>query len=1123
MQKNTAFATWNSYVHKIPKQKILFLMKVSIINFVIMLIALQLFASGRINGQNINDTQINFGVSKKSLKETLKMLGKESGYTLFYPSEKIDQQKTDLNVPFQTRSVASTLSLVLANSGLSYRQQGDKTIILFSSDKVETHVSPPTLISGKVTDNSGHELAGVVIKFKGNPKAAVFTNLKGEFNFFITNTDDYLVFSYVGYKTREVRIKDLKNPVSIVMEDVTGSLDEVQVTAYGTTTRRLNTGDQTTITAKEIEKYPSNNALVALQGSVPGLLITQNTGTPGSTYKVNIRGLNSISAGSDPFYVIDGIPYSGGSFSSQRGNTLSPNGAQAYDALSLINPLDIESINVLKDADATAIYGSRAANGVILITTKKGKAGAPRVDVNVFSGVRQMSKKLKLLNTEQYLDMRREAKRNDNAAILPTDYDLNGTWDQSKYTDFSDLFLGGNAYNSNAQVGISGGSTDLQYLVSANYRNITNLQKFAGGADQTSSLHFNLNSGNPSNRFSFTFGGGFSYNNNTMPPSDLIGSITSLAPNSPSLFNPNGTLNYENNTFDNPLRTTNQLANTSAYNLTSNLVLGYKVASGLTLQTTLGYNKQILDEFLATPTTAISPTSLANGSKPFSNFTHDNKMYWSIEPSASYTKEISSGVLTSTLGWSLQKQSSDTQLLQATGYSSDLLLGNIAGGTSITPFGSGVGISVYKYNAAFGRINYNWKEKYILNLSGRYDGSSRFGENRRFHFFPAAGAAWLFSSEDLFKNNFQFISFGKLRASYGVTGNDQISNYNYLTNYSLLLGTPYQGVPGVAPSNLPNPNLSWETVAKSNVGLELKFLKNRIGIEGNYYLNRSSDIISGNALASTTGFASINQNQQSKIVNKGFDLTVTTQNIQNDEFVWTSAILFTRQRNKLEAYPGLTPAQQLTLGQAVNSQKVYRYAGVNTQTGLYQFYDANGNITSSPSQTDDLVKVVDTNPNYFGSVSNTFTYKGFSLSFMFRYVKQVGASVRGILASSIFPGYPQTNIPTEMLDRWQKPGDNATYQKYSANFTAIIQQLQINRFSDVYYGDASYIRLQNASLAYQFPVKITRNIHLKNLRVYVNGENLATISHYGILDPENQSLQRVGPLRSIVFGLQTSF
>ena len=426
---------------------------------------------------------------------------------------------------------------------------------------------------------------------------------------------------------RSFLVKNIKQGITITLKQDIGKLDEIQIIAYGQTTKRFNTGDQTTVTAKQIENYPVSNVLSVLQGTVPGMVVSQSSGQAGSTYSVLIRGQNGLTTSSDPLYVIDGVPFNGGAFSSQKSNLLGSNN-RAYDALNLINPLDIESINVLKDADATAIYGSRGANGVILITTKKGKAGDAKIDVNVFSGFSEVPSLNPLLNTQQYLDLRHEAKKNDNSPIGTTDYDLNGTWDTTRYTNYPKLFLGGQGHNTNAQVSISGGANNVSYLVSGNFRRQSNAQELIGGREQESSVHFSLNSSSSNKRFNMTFSGGYTNSDNNIPAADLTGSAFSLAPNSPELFKPDGSLNFENNTFSNPLSPSKLIARTALTNLTSSLQVSYLIAKGLTAQTTVGYNKQGLNEFLANTLASISPSLIALGLKGSANYTYANKSYW---------------------------------------------------------------------------------------------------------------------------------------------------------------------------------------------------------------------------------------------------------------------------------------------------------------------------------------------------------------------------------------------------------------------------------------------------------------------------------------------------------------
>ncbi|MEN0055277.1 MAG: SusC/RagA family TonB-linked outer membrane protein [Mucilaginibacter sp.] len=1072
-----------------------------------------------------------------SYEKLFKTIEQQSGYTFVYDPDVL-RALPNFNIEISDANLIEVMDRTLANKPLNYKII-DNTVVVRLKETPITMVqsNKAILISGIVTGQNNHPLPGVTVKVKGSTIITGWvTNAQGRFVALVESKDVVLIFSYVGYQTQEVRVEDIKTPVGFALqlkEDI-GKLDEIQIIAYGQTTKRLNVGDQTTVTSKEIEKYPVGNILSVLQGTVPGMVVSQSTGQAGGTYNVIIRGQNGLSTGTDPLYIVDGIPYQGGGYSSQKYNFLGSN-AQAYDALSFINPQDIESVNVLKDAAATAIYGSRGANGVILITTKKGKTGNAKIDVNVYSGISQAVATPQMLNTQQYLLMRQEARRNDNqklnGGLLP-DYDINGAWgDTTQYTNWPKKFLAAKGHTTNAQLSISGGSDKTLYLISGNYRNVTNVQQLIGQGDQTSTLHFSLSSASKDNRFNITLTGGYTYDNNTIPSADLSGSA-SLAPNAPALFNPDGTLNFQNNTFDNPLRSKYLLAKTTVSNLVSSMTLSYQVLKNLKIQTTLGYNKQSLNEFLGSTMASLSPTLIGLGIKGSSNFSFDNISSWSVEPMAIYNTHIGKGALTVTIGESLQKKTTEATQLQANGYNSDLLIYNIGAGTSVTPVSGGYGAYDFKFNGTFGRINYNWEDKYVLELSGRSDGSSYFGPDHQFHLFFGAGANWIFSSEKFIKNGVPFLSFGKIRASYGSTGNDQIGPYNYKQIYGILTSTttgPYQGIAGIKPNNLANPDLTWETVKKANLGIELQFLKGRIGLESNYFLNRTSHILQTIPLASTTGFANIYQNIDAKVQNKGFDVTLNTVNIQGKDFNWSTTVTFSRQRNALVSYPNPNPAILQKLGASVNTRFVNRYAGVNPQTGLYQFYDKDGNIVSTPSTSgSDQVKLIDLNPDFFGTVANTISYKGFSLSVLFRGIKQLGVSPFAQIVSSgnslYAPGSTGINYPVAVLNRWQKPGDNARFARFSSTLLGpvTINKNNINPNLDAYYSDASYIRLQNASLSYQLPSQIAGKLHLKNLRIYALGENLATISNYELGDPETQSYLRIPPLRTITLGLQAT-
>lgn len=1064
-------------------------------------------------GQHVHLSEKNISYDK-----LFKQIRKQTGYTFFYKEGSLDDLPK-IDVQLNDATIKEVLDQSFKNKPVSYMII-DNSVVIRRNLIIHYNASAPSatvLVRGRVINEHDKPMPGMVIKVKGT-ESRWTTNANGEFLALITRPDAVLQFSYVGFITQEVRVKDLKSPVIIVMKEDIGSLDEIQVVAYGTTTKRLSTSDQTTVTAKDIAKYPTNNVLDVLQGSVPGLGVFKNSGNANSTYKVQVRGINGL-RGSQPLYIVDGIPYQGGSYNTQNltlgANTVNGSLGQGGDALSFINPADIESITVLKDADATSIYGARGADGVIMITTKKGKTGRTRIDAGVYSGITQVGHMPDMLNIQQYLQMRREAKKNDNAAVSATDYDMNGVWDTTRNVNWAKRLLGGTGRVLNATAGISGGSERTQYRISTGYNKQTNLTDLRGSS-QTANLNMSLGTATADDKFSVQFDAGYLYNINTTTQSDLISYIT-MAPDAPELLNPDGSLNFQNNTFSNPLVARNYLNSSPSTNLTSSTVLSYKPVNKLEFKATLGYNKQEVNEFLGSPSTVVPPFQTT---QPSSTFTYNNTTYWSIEPQVNYHTDISKGKLTATVGSSLQKEISESTQLRATGYSSDLLLRSISGGTTIT------NISPYSYypaknTALFGRVSYNWNNKYIINFSGRYDGSSRFGENRQFHLFSAVGGAWIFSDENFMKNNLPFISFAKLRGSYGVTGRDNgITPYAFLDTYSTT-SFPYQGVAGLLPNRLPNPDLSWETTKKADAGIDLQFFKGRITLSSNYYRNRTSGILNGSLLSSVTGFNSITQNLPAVVQNKGFDLTLSTSNINTGNFEWSSTLLFTRERNKLLSYPNLgtsSYASTYILGEPINLVRLYKFGGVNSQTGIYQFYAANGSIVANPTAAD-RTATVDVNPDFYGSFQNMFRYKQFTLDFLFRFVKQKGKNAFGQM-SILPPGiFNNSNFNTIVLNRWQKPGDITDIQRYGTNFSLLTSQSFATQ-SDRAYGDASYIRLQNLSFAYRFSQSVLKKIHLQNLQLYIQGDNLLTISKYGAIDPENQSSLSLPPLRTITTGLR---
>ncbi len=433
--------------------------------------------------------------------------------------------------------------------------------------------------------------------------------------------------------------------------------------------------------------------------------------------------------------------------------------------------------------------------------------------------------------------------------------------------------------------------------------------------------------------------------------------------------------------------------------------------------------------------------------------------------------------------------------------------------------------NVYKYAAIFSRINYNWLDKYIINLTARRDGSSRFGTQNHFNNFGAAGFAWIFTEESFIKNNLSFLSFGKLRGSYGITGSDQLGDYSFMNLYNpVSVGTPYQGALGLAPFGLSNPYLEWEETSKLQLGFDLGLLNDRILINSTYACNRSSNQLLNYGLPSITGWSGIYLNIPATIRNTNWEFSLNSINLKTKNFNWSTAINLTIPRNKLIAFPDLASSTYATIfriGHPTSVKLLYHLLGTDPATGEYIVADANGKPTTTPDYSTDRTILTNTLPKYYGGVQNSIQYKGIQLDVLFQFVKQIGPNIlfannpyAPIPPGAFIPGY--SNQPLTVLDRWQKPGDQTRIQRYSIGYLSADKALA----SDAAYTDASFIRLKNLSLSWQIPDKWKQRIHLQHCRIYLQGQNLLTITNYQGLDPESMTISSLPPLKILTLGLQ---
>lgn len=1093
-----------------------FLMKVSLVYISMMIATLQLLAnSGK--GQNLDQLKVTTELNHESLSVLFQQIQRQTNLTFAFIPNEISPYN-NVTIPKGTRSVKTTLELAFRETRLEY-EQVDSNIII--SVGAATPVSAPvgsetysSLIQGIVKDDEGQVMPGVNIVVKGTTSGTT-TDSEGRF-VIDARPSDVLVFSFIGYKPQEVEVGS-RSAIDIVMESDVEALKEVVVNAgYYQTTDKMKTGSIVRVAAKDIETQPVTSPLMALQGRMPGVDVTPANGVPGSAVKIQVRGTNSLRTSSSgsidgnlPLYIIDGIPIDSRALEPASNSLLT----SGFDPLSTINPANIESIEVLKDADATAIYGSRGANGVVLITTKHGqKAERTNFDIGFYRGVGSVSNNIKMLNTAQYLEMRHEALANDHtepgSSVFAPDNDLL-KWDTTRYTDWQDVLIGGTANITDIQSGISGGNENTSFRFGGGFHKETLVFPGDFGYRKiTGNLSVNHLSRNQRFRSSISINYGADENRLFDDPSVLTSAFT-LAPNAPKLYDDQGELNWENSTWTNPLAALRRTHDANTTNLIANSNLGYELVKGLSVKMNIGYTDLNGSEFSRYPISAYNP-AFKNYFKGSSFDGVNKRRSWIIEPQLIYDREFKNHSVNVVVGSTWQESRYKSQLIGGYGYTSDALLGNINAAQSVAFVRNEE--ARYRYAAVFARIGYNFNGKYLLNLTGRRDGSSRFGPDKRFANFGAIGGAWIFSNEDFVKNTFGFLSFGKLRASYGTTGNDQIGDYRYFDSYDLAF-RKYQNEVGLHPTGLSNPDYAWEVTKKMEVALETGILDNRVSLEVAWYHNRSGNQLVEYTLPYTTGFSSIISNLNARIQNSGFEISIRSENIRTQDFRWSTSLNLSVPKNKLLQFPGIDDSYYssiYTVGKPLGIKKLYTLTGVNSETGLYEFLDtdSDGAITDKDRQFSQSM-----DRRYYGGVNNTFSFRGFELSFLFQFSAQK--------AFNYAPSIPGAlgNQPVGVLGRWRNEGDVGNHQLFSQNlYETAAARFDQYVLSSGNVGNSSFVRMKTLFFSYSLGSDFLSQHRIQSAKIYVQGQNLFTITDYTGLDPETGS--SLPPLRMICLGFQ---
>lgn len=1041
-----------------------------------------------------------FSFQRASLAKVFAQIEQRSDYRFLY-SEEVLALGSPVSFTVNNTPLDSILRLCFFQQPLGYTIEGKHIIV---KKRIIEKPTPLTReLRGKVVDMQNEPLAGITITIKQTGMATA-TDAYGEFIFMNLPVKATLVVTGGEIIPQEVDASQNSYQL-IVVEQRMSVLDETIVIAYGKTTKRLSTSSQSSITHEEISKQPVSNPILTLQGRISGLQIKQASGAPGSQVLIQLRGRNSIANGNTPLIILDGVPFPSTTLNNALG------GAGSYSSpLDNINPADIERIDILKDADATAIYGSRGANGVILITTKKASTEQTRFFVKLHRGAGAVTRKMELMSTAQYLAMRREAFSNDGTAMTNSNAPDLLLWDTTRYTDWQEELIGKTVDQTNVNFGVSGGNAFTQFFVSGGYYKETTVFPGDFGSEKINGS-LSLNHQSQDKRFTFSLSGSYLINNNILPREDVSRRIT-LAPNAPRLYLPSGALNWENSTWINPMSVLERWFNNKTHVFNSTLSIGFQITKGLQVKISNGYSRQYLKEHGIMPQKSFNPATISASSATFGRTEMQTLI---TEPQFLYNWQEKKHSIDVVAGMTIQQTDQQSLQQNGTGYSSDALLYSIQAASTVSTTVDRE--TRYRYTGQFARVGYQYDKKYLASVTARRDGSSRYGPADRFANFYSAGMGWVFSKEKWLQKQ-GMLSFGKLRMSWGRSGNDQIGDYRYLDLYSAY-SNAYQSITPFYPTQLFNPTFSWEEVTKKELGIELGFLKDRLQLTGNYYRNITRNQLIQYPLPTITGFSGVLKNLPATIRNTGWEIELSGTLIKKTRRNWSFSVNLTVPRNKLVRFDGLSSssyANTYVIGQSLNISKRFGFNAVNPATGVYTFIDYdNNNQLGSPQ---DEQKIVDGSQLYFGGLQQNLVLGRFTISFLVQFVRQPYAPNYLVWFSR--PG-SLSNQPVHVMNRWQKPGDESNIQRYSVSNAAANNAYSYYQFSDAGFSDASYIRLRNLYFAFDALTPSLKKIGLKKATLFLQGHNLVTFTSYKGLDPETQTF--LPPVKLFTAGMEINF
>ena len=1076
--------------------------------FIIQLISMQLLMAGDVTGQSLKDTKVTLQLEEASLVEVFNEIQHKTKFIFGY-NRSVGKMEKRISLNFENEPLDVVLKYIAKATGLRFKQINGNISVTIDTKRqkkqAKVSVSNRT-VTGKVTDEKGEPLPGATVHLKGTGNGTI-TDVDGNFSLNVPDDDPTLavIISFVGYQSREIAIGD-RSVIEVVMAQNLAALQEVIVIGYGEFREDLLVANVEQLEAQAFENQTNINANQAIQGRLPGVFVTNSSGAPGGATQVVIRGLSSINAGNAPLYVVDGVPIASGSFETTTGKNRALLGRnENLDILSLVNPQDIASIEVLKDAAAKAIYGTRAANGAILITTKSGGSQEPRVAFSTQQGVSKAIIPYRLLNSSEIVELWSESFTNDGREVPDRIRDI----DTSVNTDWLDLTLR-DGYFQEYQMSVSEAKETVNYYLSANYRNeegiirSSDLERTTVRLNLDLPLRDNLHLGT---RTTVGFDQGNQlYGGNTsgagimnsvlripsyLPPRDANGEYTT----SP-LIGPGPLAMIEEAEYE-----------TKTTKLISNNFINWDITPFLTFRTDFSYDLTIYREnfYDSENTNFWSPEGLRSHS-------FQESRAFTVEPQLKLKQQFGSNRVELMVGFTTLRQDRFYEKVSGNGFASEhtTYLNSVSRiiieGNNIDREGrlTGSNEEGYSFNSVFGRVNYDFAEKYLVSATFRRDGSSRFGSDYRYGNFWSVGGGWVFSRE-LFMNGTSFLNMGKLRASYGVTGNDQIGNYPYIGYWGA--GNGFLQNPTLSPSQQENQNLKWEELHDFDIGVDLGFLDNRITVGLTYFNSLSQDLLLNRPVSSVSGFENFYQNVGS-VRNKGWELDLNASILGFDDFEWQIGANVTQADNRIEALINDEPipvgfsegasgsiyGSVLAVGQSINAFFGELAEGVDPATGDIVQKDVNGDGLIT---IDDRTVLGNPNPRYYGGFNTSLRWKSLRLDANFSFVYDIDVFDRD-LQYLYATDHLGENGRSEYLNRWQKPGDQ----------TNIPRMTQANVYRNwglmrsLYTKDGSYIRLKNITLSYQFPPSLLSPIRLSNAVVYFTGTNLWTITGLEGMDPE---------------------